>query len=60
MFYKYSCSFWDKDLKKEKTHSGIAHAETYKDAVAALEFYYGPMITSITKVHQKEQMHLAS
>lgn len=48
MFYKYFCSFWDEDDKKEKTHPGIVHAETYKDAVAALEFYYGPMITSIT------------
>lgn len=48
MFYKYSCSFWDEDSEKEKTHSGIVHAETYKDAVAALEFHYGRMITSIT------------
>lgn len=48
MFYKYSCSFWDENSEKEKTHSGIVHADTYKDAAAALEFHYGPMITSIS------------
>lgn len=47
MFYKYICSFWYGNDDKEKTHSGIVHAETYKDAAAALEFYYGSMITSI-------------
>ena len=48
MFYKYTCSFWEEDDNKEKTHSGIVHAGTYSEAAAALEFYYGKMITSIT------------
>lgn len=53
VFFIYSCIFFDEIDNKKVNATGVVYSDTYANAVAELEKYYGTTIDHI-KIHALE------